>query len=305
MGTRDFYVVTGAFGYLGKYITRILLDKGITVKTITGHPDRPNEFGGRVEAMPFNFDKPDKLVESLRGASVVINTYWVRFNRGKITYDLAVKNTRTLIKAAKEAGVKRFVHTSITSPSIDSPFPYFSGKAALENALKESGLSYGIIRPTVLFGKEDILVNNIAYILRRLPVFGIMGKGDYKVQPVYVADAAALAVELAGKTENLTVDAVGPETYTFREMTQLIRNAAESRAVLLNLPPVLVYLASKFLSLFVGDVLLTHDEVGGLMAGLLYSNDPPTCKTVFSQWLKENADNLGRQYASELKRHYK
>ena len=176
------HVVTGAFGYSGKYIAARLLDAGHDVHTLTNSPDRENPFGGKVRATPFNFDSPQRMVEVLRGADVLYNTYWVRFNHGDFSHSLAVNNTLKLFSAAKEAGVRRVVHVSIANPSEQSDLEYFRGKARLERELIESGLSYCILRPTVLFGKEDILVNNIAWTLRRLPVFGVFGDGEYGIQ---------------------------------------------------------------------------------------------------------------------------
>lgn len=305
MKKHETHVVTGAYGYQGKYITRILLKKGIEVKTITGHPDRPNPFGDKVEAMPFNFDDPAKLAASLEGASTVYNTYWVRFNHGHATYDRAVANTRALIRAAKDAGVRRFVHVSITNPTEDSPFPYFRGKAVLERTLMESGLSYAILRPTVLFGLEDILINNIAWLLRRLPVFGVFGRGEYRIQPAFVGDVAALAVEMAESDKDVVMDAVGPETYTFEDLVRLVRRHLGARSLILPIPPLFALLIGKVVGPLMGDVLITKDEIDGLMAGLLESESPPTCPTLFSEWIGENINELGDRYHSELARHYR
>src|SRR5260221_4447800 len=148
----QFDVVTGALGYTGSYITGILLSNGHRVKTLTGHPQRRNPFGEQVEVASFNFDKPDELVTSLEGADTIFNTYWIRFAYGDVTFDKAVANTRVLIDSAKRAGVRKFVHVSITNPSEESALPYFRGKALLEKSLVESGLRYTIIRPTVIFG---------------------------------------------------------------------------------------------------------------------------------------------------------
>ena len=193
MKEKTIHAVTGAFGYSGKYIAERLLAEGKTVITLTNSIHRENPFGDRLRAFPFNFDQPDKLTDSLRAVSVLYNTYWVRFNRRSFTHADAVRNTMTLFAAARAAGVERIVHVSITNPSEDSPLEYFSGKARLERALIESGPSYAVLRPTVLFGKEDILVNNIAWALRRLPVFGVFGDGQYKLQPIYVDDLAEIA----------------------------------------------------------------------------------------------------------------
>ena len=296
--------VTGSFSYSGKYITKRLLDRGDEVITLTGHPNRPDPFNGKVKASPLDFNDERGLANSLKGVDVFVNTYWVRFDKGANTQPQAVENTRKLVNAAKAAGVKRMAHISITNPSADSPLPYFWGKAANEKAVIESGISYAIIRPTVLVGAEDILINNIAFLLRRFPVFALPGDGSYRLQPVYVEDVADLAVKAVYEKGNSIIDAVGPDIFTFREMVELIGEKIGAKRPLISVPPRLALWAAQFLSRFLGDVLLTPEEVDGLMANLLVSKDPPTCRTHFADWLETNKDRVGIKYASELKRHY-
>jgi len=295
--------VTGAFSYSGKYITKGLLERGAEVITLTGHPNRPDPFDGKVKAYPLDFDEAG-MTRSLQGVDVLVNTYWVRFDKGRNTQPRAVENTRKLVNAAKAAGVKRMVHISIANPSAESHLPYYWGKAANEKAVIESGMSYAILRPTVLVGKEDILINNIAYLLRRLPFFALPGNGSYGIQPVYVDDLAQLAVEGVYSKDSYIIDAVGPETFTFKEMVELIGRKVGVKRLLIPFPPRLALLAAQFLSLFVKDVLLTPEEVDGLMGNLLVSKEPPRCKTRLSDWLEENKDQVGAKYASELAKHY-
>ena len=295
--------VTGAFSYSGKYITERLLARNEEVITLTGHPDRPDPFGGKVKAYPLDFDE-DGMCRSLQGVDVLVNTYWVRFDKGENTQPRAVENTRKLVNAAKAAGVKRIVHISIANPSANSPLPYYWGKAANEKAVMESGLSYAILRPTVLVGREDILINNIAFLLRRFPFFFIPGDGSYGIQPIYIEDLADLIVEGVYRTDNYVADAVGPDAYTFKELVQLIGEKTGAQRTLISVPPRLALLGAQFLSLFVRDVILTPEEVEGLMANLLVSKQPPLGKTAFKDWLERNKDRVGASYASELKRHF-
>ncbi len=295
--------VTGAFSYSGKYITKRLLERGEEVITLTGHPNRPDPFGGKVKAYPLDFDEAS-LMRSLQGVDVLVNTYWVRFDKGENTQPRAVENTRKLVNAAKAAGVKRIVHISIANPSADSPLPYYWGKAANEKAVMESGLSYAILRPTVLIGREDILINNIAFLMRRFPIFFIPGDGSYGIQPVYVEDLADLAVEGVYSKDSYVIDAVGPDAYTFKELVKLIGEKIGVRRPLISVPPRLALLAAQFLSLFVSDVILTPEEVDGLMANLLVSKDPARGKTAFKDWLEANKVTVGTKYASEVRRHY-
>ena len=278
---------------------------GKRVRTLTGHPDRQNPFASQVTAFPFNFDRPSDLADSLRGVVTLYNTYWIRFSYGQLTFDRAVENTKVLIKAAEEAGVQRFVHLSITSASPDSSLPYFRGKGLVEKAITESRLSYAIIRPTVIFGAESILINNIAWLLKRFPIFIIPGSGDYRLQPVFVEDVAEIAVSAAHKDDNMVIDAVGPEIYTFDELVKLLADKTHSKAWLIHIRPQLALFFSRLVGYVVKDVVLTRDEVEGLLAGLLVSEEPVTGKTLLSDWLEENAGIVGSQYLSELKQHYR
>lgn len=296
------HVVTGAFGYSGRYIAERLLKAGIRVRTLTNSVDRPSPLHGRVEVHPFHFDEPSKLVESLRGASVLYNTYWVRFNAPDFRHSLAVDNTLALFRAAKDAGVSRVVHVSISNPSEDSPLEYFHGKAVLERALRESSLSYAILRPTVLFGEEDVLINNIAWLLRHFPVFGVFGSGDYRLQPIYVDDFAALAVAQGRERANAVIDAVGPETFTYRGLVQAIATAIGKPRPILSVPPAIGFGAGWVLGKILGDVVITKPEIEGLMANLLYVSSPPAGSTKLSDWARAHAASLGLRYHSELAR---
>lgn len=296
--------ITGAFSYTGKYATQLLLDRGYHIRTLTGHPDRPNPFGTALDVLPYNFDCPEQLAQSLLGSSTLINTYWVRFPHGDATFEKAVRNTQTLIDAAKNAGVRRIVHVSIANPSADSPLGYYRGKAELEKVVIDSGLSYTILRPTVIFGREDILINNIAWFIRRFPLFGIPGEGTYRVRPIYVEDMAQLMVDAVGDQPNAVIDAVGLETYTFEELVRLIARSVKRSVRLIHMPAPLAYLSTLITGWFVGDVILTWQEYRGLMANLLAPQGPSTGQMRLSEWLAANNNQVGVRYASEIARHY-
>ncbi len=296
--------ITGAFSYTGKCATQLLLNRGYRVRTLTGHPGRHNPFGAPVDVLSYNFDRPDQLTESLIGSSTLVNTYWIRFPHGGSTFEKAVQNTRTLIEAASNAGVRRIVHVSIANPSADSPLDYYRGKAELERAVADSGLSYTILRPTVIFGLEDILINNIAWFVRHLPVFGIPGDGTYRIRPIYVEDMAQLIVDAVDDYQNSIINAVGPETYTFEGLVQLIAGSVRRSVRLIHMPAPLAYLSTLITGWFVGDVVLTWQEYRGLMTNLLAPQGPSTGETQLSEWLAAHHDRVGVRYASEIARHY-
>jgi len=302
MSIAQLHAVTGAFGYSGSYITRLLLDRGDHVRALTNHPGDPQRFGGRVQIGSLDFDQPSKLAQNLEGASTLFNTYWIRFPYRGIDFDHAVNNIKVLFDAARAAQVRRIVHISITGASAAPDLPYFHGKGLVEEALIASGLSYAILRPALIYGPEDILLNNIAWLLRRFPLFTIPGSGEYRLQPVFVEDLARLAIEASDRRDNYIVDAVGPETYTFNGLAESIKRAIGSSAIIVHVPPAVARVLAMIIGRMTGDITLTEDEVKGLMANLLVSHSRPTAPDRLSVWIHQNAADLGRRYVSEIAR---
>ena len=298
-------VVTGAFSYSGAAITRRLLAGGHRVRTLTGHPGRAPA-GTPVEVRPLDFAAPDQLRQSLDGAHTLYNTYWVRFAHGQVSHEAAVVNSRLLFAAATAAGVQRIVHVSITNPSLTAAGSYFRGKALVEQALAECGVpSHAIARPAILFGRGGVLLNNIAWLLRRLPVFAIGGRGDYRVRPVHVDDLAALCTDLGARSDTVTIDAVGPQSVTFRRLVDEIRAAVGSRSVIVPVPGAAIPALASLLGLALRDTLLTAEEYQSMAAGLADSAAPATGAIAVSEWIAEHGDELGRRYASELDLHFR
>lgn len=305
MSHPELAVVTGAFGYTGRHVAKRLLALGVRVRTLTRRQDWANTFHGQVDAVIPNFSNPDGLRRSLEGADVLYNTYWVRFARGQTTFDRAVENSRALFAAAADAGVGKIVHFSVTNAASDSRLPYFKGKGQVEEALRRIGVPYAILRPTLVFGEGDILVNNIAWALHRFPAFPVYGNGDYPVQPVYAGDLAEQAVSAGSQSGCSVSDAAGPDTMSFEALLRLLTAALGVRSRLVHTPPAVGLALTGLVGLLMRDVVLTRDEIAGLMAGLLISDAPPTGTTNLSSWLDRNADGLGRRYVSELRRNWR
>ncbi len=299
-------LVTGAFSYSGSRIADLLLESGRSVRTLTHHPDREHRLQGRVQASRYRFDDPLALARGLEGVTTLYNTYWVRFERGRTTFANAVVNSRVLFEAARRAGVARIVHVSIANPSIDSPLSYYRGKALVEQALATVGVPYAIVRPTFLFGGgRDILANNIAWILRRMPLFVVPGDGRYLVQPIHVDDLARICLQAAHGRSDVIMDAAGPDTMSFEQLVRAIRHAVGRRTPILHAPPAAMAALAHALGFVVRDVVLTADEIRGLTSGLLASHQPALGHISFIEWLNENGPTLGAAYANELDRHFR
>jgi uncharacterized protein YbjT (DUF2867 family) len=297
-------VVTGAFSYSGAAISAELINRGHRVRTLTGHPDRAPA-GTEIEKRPLDFTNQGELTRSLQGVHTLYNTYWVRFPHGQVTHDVAVRNSRVLFTAAADAGVQRVVHNSITHASLTSPDSYFRGKAEVEQALADSGVPHAIARPAVLFGGNGVLLNNIAWLLRRLPVFAIGGRGDYRLRPIHIDDLAQLCADLGEREDTVTVDAVGPQSVTFAELVAALKAAVGSRAIIVRVPGALIPAFAVGLNVVLRDTLLTAAEYRAMAAGLADSDGPSTGSIVLTTWIREHGDELGRRYANELDRHFR
>jgi uncharacterized protein YbjT (DUF2867 family) len=298
-------VVTGAFSFTGRAIAEELLDRGRAVRTLTRRDAPGDPLAARIDRAELQFRDEGALRRALDGVDTLFNTYWVRFAHGETTFGRAVENTRVLLRAANAAGARRVVHVSVTNPSLASPLPYFRGKAEVERDVAGSGLPYAIVRPTLVFGPRDILVNNIAWGLRRSPVFPIAGDGSYRVQPVSVEDTATICVEAAAGEENVVLDAAGPETISYEELVRVVAAAVGSKARIVHWPARLVLALARATGAVRRDVLLTTEELAGLRASLLVSDLRPLGRASFSSWVAANGESLGRGYVSELARNFR
>ncbi|MBV43918.1 MAG: epimerase [Euryarchaeota archaeon] len=297
-------IVTGAFGYSGRWVAHQLLTEGARIRTLTNAVGRDDPFDGRIEVHPLDFQDRTSLVESLRGADVMYNTYWVRYNRKSGGYDhsTATENCRRLFRAASEAGVRRVVHFSVARPEEAPGWSYFRGKVEVERDLRKSGLSYAIIRPTVLYGgKRNVLINNMAWLIRKSPVFGVFGWGEYPIQPIHVRDSARIAIGLGKGNEDVTRDAAGPETYTYREFVGLIARSMGVRRLIVPVPPIMGWAAGRAFGAILKDDVITRAEIRGLMQGLVASNEEPLGESLFSEWIAQKGPELGRHYHNDLK----
>jgi NADH dehydrogenase len=302
-------VVTGAFSFTGRFIAQRLIEQGRRVRTLTNHPERPGAQevakDAVIDVAPLQFTDRAALVESLRGVDVLYNTYWVRFPHGGLTFGDAIANTRILVGAAAEAGVRKVVHISVSNPSIDSHLEYYAGKARTEAIIRESQIQWAIVRPTLVYGAGDILINNIAWLLRRMPLFGVPRLGGYRLQPVAGEDVAEIATWASGQTDNVTVDAAGPDILTYVELVEAVAIAVRRRPRFVYLPLGLTLLAADIVGRITHDVLVNRQELQGLMDELLVSKEAPRGTRHLDNWLLTSSETLGKQYTSELGRHFR
>jgi NADH dehydrogenase len=296
--------VTGAFGFTGRAIAEALLARDRSVVTLTTHPQPADALASRIEVRPLLFERTADLAASLAGVDVLYNTYWIRFPRKDLTFDTAVAHSEVLLAAARQAGVRRVVHVSVVGASRDGATPYVRAKGLLEDHVRSARLEWAIVRPTLTFGPGDILINNLAWALRRLPVYGIPGRGRYPIQPVHVDDVARIALEVGDGPSGVTTDAAGPETIDYVELVRAVRSAVGRRTPIVPMPAWAVLAAARFLGPIVHDVVLTGHEIVELTSGSLTSKEPPRGTIRASEWIAAHGARLGRRWSSELKRNY-
>ena len=303
-------LVTGAFSFTGSFISRELLKSNDEISTFTNHPNENKEYFSQVRVFPYCFNEYQKMVDYLKDISIVINTYWIRFPKRGVTWENAISNSKILFDACRDAGVGKIIHISVTNPSLKSPYPYFKGKARVEDYLRSCNVQYVIIRPALIFSEGDILINNMAWIMRRSPVFGIFGSGKFKVQPISQEDLAKIVVQNVNSDlkNNSIIDAIGPETLEFKQLLRLITDSTGSKTLILPFWGYLKWIPFVFSKLFgylLRDVLLTRHEMNALIDNLLLTDSPSLGSQSIKKWLKENGDELGKFYAHEINRHYK
>ena len=300
---KDVHVVTGAFGYSGRWIAKELLNCGYKVRTLTNAIGRDDPFNGELEVRPIIFTDHDSMVSNLSDADVLYNTYWVRYKdrKGGYSHDLAVSNTKKLIAAAEDAGIRRIVHFSVAHPDKAPDWTYFNGKMEVEKMIIDSRLSHAILRPTVFFGgKRDVLINNMAWLIRRFPVFGVFGLGSYLIQPVHIADVARVAVEKGALKDNVVLDVAGPEKFSYYEYAKLISQSLGVRRAIIPVPPIVAWVVGKVVGILVSDNVITRAEIRGLMDGLMASDEKPLGVIKFSEWIEENGTTLGLRYQNDM-----
>lgn len=294
-------VVTGAFSFTGRYVAARLLESGREVGTLTRWSQAESPFGNRVRALPLDFRDPAVLVAALEGAETLYVTYWIRFPDRATSFGAAVANSERLFAAAREAGVGKVVYLSVANAAADSPHPYFRGKARVEAALAASGLPHAIVRPTLVFGEGEVLVNNVAWLLRRLPVF-VLPRRRCALQPVAAEDVAELCVTAAREASDSNVDAAGPDVFSFEELTRLVRAAVGSRAAIVRASGRTTLALSRALGALTRQTLVTADELQALEDGLLTSDELPRGTRRLADWLEASAPWLGLELATGERR---
>jgi NADH dehydrogenase len=238
--------VAGGSGFIGRAIVRrMAATGGIKARVLTRNPDaaRKRLDSPNVEFVRADISEPATLAEALKDAVAIVDA--VQFEgypvenpaRGQTFERVDYGGVVSLIAAAKQAGVAQFIYISGAAADESSSHPGFRAKGRAERAIRESGLTYTIFRPSLVYGPEDKVVNGLAKALKFAPIFGVPGTGHQKVQPVLVDDlAACVTLAIQGRGHNGTYEIGGPDLMTFDEMMRIIMDASGHRRPLFHIP---------------------------------------------------------------------
>ena len=232
----DSVTVFGGTGFLGRAIVERLLAEGLAVRVAARHPDKA---AAGAQAVYADLCDESSLASAIEGAQAVINAVGLYVEKGAETFE-AVHETGALNLARQAAAqnVERLVHVSGIGADPRSASSYVRARAKGELLVTEAFPRATILRPSVLFGPQDSFLNALASIAARMPFLPLFGRGNTRLQPVYVGDVAEAALralthpEAAGKTYELG----GPEVYSYRALVKLVLARSKRRRLLLPLP---------------------------------------------------------------------
>ena len=275
--------IAGGSGFIGRAIARRLASTGeIKVRVLTRNPDTARarlELPG-VEFVRGDVGNPATLKDALAGASAIVDAvqfdgYPIENPRRGFTFErIDYGGAAALIAAARQAGVAQFIYVSGAAADENSTHPGFRAKGRAERAIRESGLSYTIFRPSLVYGREDKVVNGLARAIRFAPVMGVPGTGRQNVQPVLVDDlAACVALAVSGRGRNQTYDIGGPDLMTFDEMMKVIMDASGHRRLLFHIPEAVMRAVGGVLEKL-PKPLLSRDAVTFVTADNACDNQP-------------------------------
>lgn len=275
--------VVGGTGFLGTAFVRELYERGHTVRVLSRHPEKlANLFRGRsVEARAADVTRPDSLPPALEGAEVVIHC--VQFPgypvedpaRGRTFMEVDARGTLRTVRAASQVGVRRFVYLSGVGADPDAPEAWFRAKGVAEQAVAASGMAGVRIRPSWVYGPEDVSLNRFVTVLRRVPLFfPQLGPGSQRINPLFVEDLAPVVAEAATeeRADGTAFEIGGPITYSMDEIIRLVMEAIGLRKPIVHFPLPLLRAGAAVLERVPGQ-LLSRDAVRFVTQGAVAHNE--------------------------------
>jgi uncharacterized protein YbjT (DUF2867 family) len=274
--------VAGGSGFIGRAIVRCLAaTPGLSVRVLTRDPEKARArltgegkvaLAGEVEFVAADVNEPSKLAKALVGADTIVNA--VQFDgypienpaRGLTFLRVDYGGTVALIAGAKEASVANFIYISGAAADERSTNPAFRAKGRAERVLRTSGLAFTILRPSLVYGPEDRVVNGLASALRMMPIMVVPGTGRQHLRPLFVEDlAACVALAIGGRGRDGIFEIGGPDEMAFDELVRLLMEITGHKRPLVHVPESMLRIAGAVAEKLPG-ALFSRDAVAFLVA---------------------------------------
>ena len=229
-------LITGGTGFVGSEIRKALADREL--RLLVRDPLSVRD-AGAAEVVRGDVLDPASLEPAMAGVDAVIHLVAIIEETGKLTFDRVIRQgSENVVSTARNAGVRRFVQMSALGAQPNPTYPYLNAKWAAEQAVRESGLDWTIVRPSVIFGPRDGFVNVLAGLIRRAPVIPVVGSGESKFQPVAVGEVAAVYRSVLDDPAAIgqTYELGGGETYSYEEMLDVIAAQLGKRKPKVHIP---------------------------------------------------------------------
>ncbi len=242
-------LITGATGYIGRHLVARLVQQGERPRCLVRDLKRAGQIlpGAKVDLVQGDTTQPGTLRLVMQGVDTVIHTAFITAERKQSAgnhYDTTnVEGTANVVKAAKSAGVSRIIAVSGLGTKPDKPGSYMQGRYLAEQMIKESGMTWTIIQPSVLFGKDAPFIKGLTDLIRTSPVVPLIGGGKIMFQPIYVEDVVSVIVEVLNepeRTANKTFTIGGPEYYSFTGIVTMLTHAMHKKRIMAPAPRQLV-----------------------------------------------------------------
>ncbi len=239
--------ITGASGFVGSEILKLLLENNYSVTALTRNPAKINFKNNKLKIIKGDILNPSGFENDLERYDIIINLIGIireNIKKGITFQKLHIQSTENVIQIAKMTSTKKIIQMSANGVRKNAISNYHKTKFKAEESIKKSGLDYIIFRPSVIYGPNDDFINMLANFMKKTLIFSYFGTGDYPMQPVSVFEVAEIFQKSCENTEiiNKEFSICGNKILTYKELLQLIMKIKNWNKILISVPESIIKL---------------------------------------------------------------